>query len=98
MLSLFDCAYVDNKNKCVINNILMLMDKWNLTSKLETKLMRVEERKKYCSISNNILTKIISSHEDMDKIYMNSRFALRLNSKKIRLKRIKHKRKQKKHI
>jgi hypothetical protein len=35
MLSLFDCAYVDNKNKCVINNILMLMDKWNLTSKLE---------------------------------------------------------------
>jgi hypothetical protein len=32
--------------------------------------MIIEERKKYCSILNNIITKIISSHEDMNKMYI----------------------------
>jgi hypothetical protein len=52
------------------NVSLILMDKWNLTSKLEAKFMRMEERKKYCSISNNIITKIILSHEGMNKVHI----------------------------
>jgi hypothetical protein len=94
---LFDCAYVDDKNKCVINNILILMDKWNLTSNLEEKFMRIEERWKYCSISNDIITKIISSHEDMNKVYIYYEFKIctLVEFKNLDSKRVKHKRKQK---